>query len=85
MSKRKFDYEKYGRLAWFSTLENAREINDFKKAALAEKELKRLGVTVNFQNKQASEQQSGEALELMEQGTPSKETPVFMLRRANVS
>lgn len=62
MKKRKteFDYRKYGKLGWFSTLETALEENDFKKAALAQDELKKLGVTVKFRGKTSSKRPAGD-------------------------
>lgn len=35
-------------LAWFVVLDNARETNDFRRAAAAQRELERLGVVVRY-------------------------------------
>ena len=46
-----FDYAKYGKLALFAELNSAFEDRNFKKAAEAQSELKKLGIIVQFKRK----------------------------------
>jgi hypothetical protein len=50
IKKNKIDYHN-SPAAWFCQLEIARNKEDFERAALAVRELKRLGVTVKFQGR----------------------------------
>ena len=58
IKKGQFDYSKYGKLALFAELDSAYENSDFNKAALAQSELKKLGVIVKFKEKVAQSERS---------------------------
>lgn len=42
-------------VAWFCVLEEARQKNDFERAALAKRELQRLGVQIRYRKKRTTQ------------------------------